>query len=149
MSSPARLDALQPGDAYGFTAGPVTRTDIALYAGASGDYNGIHVDIDFARRAGLPDVIVHGMYSMGLLSRLLTGLAPAAQILEIQSRFQSMVAVGSTLRCEARVSSRTATPAGDVVDLSLTATLPDGTEATAGTAKVLCPSTSGQPGGTP
>ena len=139
MSAPSHLEALQPGHVYGFTAGPITRTDIALYAGASGDYNGIHVDIDFAKRAGLPDVIVHGMYSMGLLSRLVTRLTPTARILEIQSRFQAMVAVGSTLRCEARVLSRTAGPEGDIVELSLAATLPDGAEVTAGTAKVLCP----------
>jgi acyl dehydratase len=150
MNSPASLETLQAGDAFSFTAGPITRTDIALYAGGSGDYNGIHVDIDFAKRAGLPDVIVHGMYSMGLLSRLLTRLTPAARVLEIQSRFQAMVAVGSTLRCESRVLSRTTTEAGEIVELSLTAKLPDGTEVTSGAAKVLCPaSSSGQQGANP
>jgi len=142
------LEALQPGETFGFTVGPITRTDIALYAGASGDYNGIHVDIDFAKRAGLPDVIVHGMYSMGLLSRLLTRLTPAARVLEIQSRFQAMVAVGATLHCGSRVVSRTATEAGELVELSLSATLPDGTEVTSGTAKVLCPAVRGTPGRT-
>jgi acyl dehydratase len=142
------LVAEQPGSIHNFTAGPISRTDIALYAGGSGDYNGIHVDIDFARRAGLPDVIVHGMYSMGLLSRLLTRLTPAARVLEIQSRFQSMVAVGSTLRCESRVLSRTATAEGDIVELALAASLPDGTEVTTGSAKILIPTTPGQHGDT-
>ncbi len=90
------------------------------------------------------------MYSMGLLSRLLTRLTPAARVLEIQSRFQAMVAVGSTLRCESRVLSRTTTEAGEIVELSLTAKLPDGTEVTSGAAKVLCPaSSSGQQGANP
>lgn len=149
MSALPALETLQPGAAFSFTVGPITRTDIALYAGASGDYNGIHVDIDFAKRAGLPDVIVHGMYSMGLLSRLLTRLTPASRVLEIQSRFQAMVAVGATLRCESRVLSRTPTPAGELVELSLGATLPDGTEVTSGTAKILCPSTPAAQGESP
>ena len=144
MSTSATSAATPPGDSSGFTAGPITRTDIALYAGASGDYNGIHVDVDFARRAGLPDVIAHGMYSMGLLSRLLTRLTPAARVLEIQSRFQAMVAVGSTLECVSRVLSRNATEAGEIVELSLSARLPDGTEVTSGTAKLLFPLTTDQ-----
>ncbi len=40
---------------------PVDRTTLALFAGASGDHNPIHIDIDFARRAGMPDVFAHGM----------------------------------------------------------------------------------------
>ena len=48
--------------------GPVTRTDLVRYAGASGDFNPLHHDPDFARAAGLPDVMAHGMYSAGLVA---------------------------------------------------------------------------------
>ena len=44
---------------------PVTRLTLALYCGASGDHNPLHVDQDFAREAGLGDVIAHGMLVMG------------------------------------------------------------------------------------
>jgi acyl dehydratase len=39
------------------------------YAGASGDFNPIHIDADFAKAVGLPSNILHGLYSMGLVAR--------------------------------------------------------------------------------
>jgi acyl dehydratase len=39
------------------------------YAGASGDFNPIHIDVDFAKMVGLPSNILHGLYSMGLVAR--------------------------------------------------------------------------------
>ena len=54
----------------------VDRTMLALYAGASGDHNQIHIDIDFARRARMPDVFAHGMLSAAYLGRLLTLWVP-------------------------------------------------------------------------
>jgi acyl dehydratase len=51
---------------------PVTRADLARYATASGDGNPIHLDADAAVHAGLPDVVAHGMLTMGLALRLVT-----------------------------------------------------------------------------
>ena len=51
---------------------PITRFTLALYAGASGDHNPIHIDSDFAKKAGMPDVFAHGMLSMAYLGRMLT-----------------------------------------------------------------------------
>jgi acyl dehydratase len=45
------------------------------YAGASGDFNPIHIDPDFAKAVGLPNNILHGLYSMGLVARANTALA--------------------------------------------------------------------------
>ena len=45
------------------------------YAGASGDFNPIHIDDDFAKAVGLPRNILHGLYSMGLVARANTALA--------------------------------------------------------------------------
>lgn len=45
------------------------------YAGASGDFNPIHIDPEFARQVGLPDAILHGLYVMGLVSRAVTDAA--------------------------------------------------------------------------
>jgi len=39
------------------------------YAGASGDFNPIHIDPEFAKAVGLPNSILHGLYMMGLVSR--------------------------------------------------------------------------------
>ena len=51
---------------------PVNRTTLALYCGASGDHNPIHVDLDFARKSRMDDVFAHGMLSAAYLGRLLT-----------------------------------------------------------------------------
>jgi acyl dehydratase len=59
-----------------FALPPVSRLGLALYCGASGDHNPIHVDIDFAKAAGMPDVFAHGMLSMAWLGRLLTNWVP-------------------------------------------------------------------------
>ena len=63
---------------------PLTRTTLALYAGASGDHNPMHIDIDFARGAGMPDVFAHGMLSMAWLGRLLTNWAPQRDLREVE-----------------------------------------------------------------
>jgi acyl dehydratase len=45
------------------------------YAGASGDFNPIHIDPEFAKAVGLPGNILHGLYMMGLVARANAGLA--------------------------------------------------------------------------
>jgi len=52
--------------------GRISRATLALYAGASGDHNAIHIDSDFARKAGVDDVFAQGMLSMGVLARVVT-----------------------------------------------------------------------------
>ena len=62
-----------PGDAWpALSTPPVSRLTLALYCGASGDHNPLHVDQDFARDAGLGDVIAHGMLVMGYMSHAIT-----------------------------------------------------------------------------
>jgi acyl dehydratase len=47
------------------------------YAGASGDFNPIHIDPEFAKAVGLPQNILHGLYSMAIVARGCAGLADA------------------------------------------------------------------------
>jgi len=81
----------------------INRTTLALFAGASGDHNPIHIDIDFARKAGLPDVFAHGMLSMAWLGRLLTNWVPQTQLREINARFAGITHLGHVMTCSARV----------------------------------------------
>lgn len=92
-------DALPP-----FTTEPLSRTTLALYAGASGDHNPVHVDIDFARRAGYPDVFAHGMLSMAWLGRLLTNWVPQQRIREFGVRFTALTLVGEAITCSGTVT---------------------------------------------
>lgn len=81
----------------------VDRTTLALFAGASGDHNPIHIDIDFARRAGLPDVFAQGMLGMAWLGRVLTGWVPQARIRRFDARFQGITHLGHAIRCGGKV----------------------------------------------
>jgi acyl dehydratase len=64
------------------------------YAGASGDFNPIHIDDEFAKAVGLPRNILHGLYSMGLVARANAALADgdprALKRLSVQFRGMGM-----------------------------------------------------------
>jgi acyl dehydratase len=72
----------------------VTRADLVRYAGASGDFNPIHWNERVATEVGLPGVIAHGMFTMALAGRVVTGWAgdPAA-LEDYQVRFGRPVLV--------------------------------------------------------
>ena len=80
----------------------VTRELLALYARASGDLNPLHLDPEAARRAGEPDVIAHGMLTMGLVGRLLGERLPGRRLLRWSVRFVAKTPVGSQITCRAR-----------------------------------------------
>ncbi|MCY1268624.1 MaoC like domain protein [compost metagenome] len=86
-----------------FTTAPISRLDLALYCGASGDHNPIHVDIDFARKAGMPDVFAHGMLSMAFLGRLLTDWVPQEQLRHFSVRFVAITHIGDAITCSGKV----------------------------------------------
>jgi len=87
-----------------FSTEPVSRLALALYCGASGDHNPMHVDIDFARRAGAPDVFAHGMLSMAYLGRLLTNWAPQQRLRAYGVRFVAITQVGDIITCSGQVT---------------------------------------------
>ena len=76
--------AMDNSDRIPFETEPISRLTLALFAGASGDHNPIHVDLDFARAAGMDDVFAHGMLSMAYLGRMLTELDSADGIARVQ-----------------------------------------------------------------
>jgi acyl dehydratase len=86
-----------------FTTEPVNRTTLALYCGASGDHNPIHVDIDFAKKAGMSDVFAHGMLSMAHLGRLLTNWVPQKDLRAFSVRFVAMTQLGDAITCSGKV----------------------------------------------
>jgi len=94
------------GGLPGLVAGPITRHQLGLYAGASGDYNPLHIDIDYARQAGMPDVFAHGMLSAAYLARVLTRWAEPAALRRLSVRFEAITHIGDEVHCQARVSGR-------------------------------------------
>ena len=72
----------------------ITRADLVRYAGASGDFNPIHWNERVATSVGLPGVIAHGMYTMGLAARAVTAwTGDPAGLVEYTVRFGRPVLV--------------------------------------------------------
>lgn len=103
MNTP-RFDEIQVGDTLpALNLPPISRTTLALFAGASGDHNPIHIDTDFARKAGMPDVFAQGMLSMAWLGRLITQWVPQSQLRRFDVRFQGITHLANAISCTGRV----------------------------------------------
>lgn len=120
----------------GLVFGPVSRHILALYCGGSGDHNPIHVDIDFAKKAGLNDVFAHGMLSMAVLGRLLSEWVPQEQIREFGVRFTNITPVNATVTCHGKVTEKFEQDNEQRLRLDLSTTIDDGATTLAGTAVV-------------
>ena len=83
---------------------PISRYTLALYCGASGDLNPIHVDSDFAKSAGFPDVFAHGMLIMGYLGQALTDWAAPDRLRSFSTRFVAITQLGAEIACEGTVA---------------------------------------------
>ena len=83
---------------------PITRSTLALYAGASGDHNPIHIDLDFAKKAGMKDVFAHGMLIMAYLGRAVTNIVPQSNLKNFNVRFSSITNIGDILTCSGEVT---------------------------------------------
>jgi acyl dehydratase len=115
---------------------PISRTTLALFAGASGDHNPIHIDIDVARSAGLDDVFAHGMLSMAYLGRLLTNAVPQERIRSYKVRFAAITPVHGQPTCTGTVTSIDEVDGERRATLDLKVVLADGTVTLLGSAAV-------------
>ena len=86
----------------------ISRLTLALYCGASGDHNPIHVDSDFARAAGMDDVFAHGMLVMATMARVVTGWVPQRAIRALNTRFVAITHVGDRITCSGSVVEKLA-----------------------------------------
>ncbi|WP_144791282.1 MaoC/PaaZ C-terminal domain-containing protein [Kocuria palustris] len=77
----------------------LSRADLVRYAAASGDFNPIHWNQAFARSVGLPDVIAHGMLTMGAAMQVVADWAgDPARVIDVQTRFTKPVVVPDGVR---------------------------------------------------
>jgi acyl dehydratase len=85
----------------------VTVEQIRKYADASGDRNPIHLDETFARAAGLPGVIAHGMLTMAFANQMVTDwLGDRRLLTRLQGRFAGMVLPGDQVTCSGTVATK-------------------------------------------
>ena len=100
--------------------GPLTRTHFVRYQGASGDFNPIHHDEEFARSAGFPTVFSVGMLQAGILASYVTDWLGPANVRRFAVQFREQVWPGDHLRCSAEVTKRYEHDGERRVDLALT-----------------------------
>ncbi len=101
--------------------GPITRTQLALFAGASGDHNPIHLDDEEARKGGLPGVIAHGMLNMAYLGQLLSGFVAQSSIRAFSARFVAMAVPGDSITCRGEVAAKRRDGGENLLDLKIVA----------------------------
>lgn len=114
----------------------LNRTTLGLYAGGSGDYQPIHIDVDAARRVGHPDVFAHGMLSMAWLGRLVTQWVPQQRLRALSARFTAITHIGDQIVCTGHVLERFQENGESVLRLRIQATNQHGTPTVLGEAQV-------------
>ena len=116
----------------------VSRKLLKTYAEASGDFNPIHLDSDFAKQSGLPNIIAHGMLIMSYLGRMLTNTFPQYTLTDFSSLFVSMTHLNDKITCTGKIINKNTDKHGNIIYvLQLKAVSENGEERISGKAKVL------------
>ncbi len=109
MAAPKRLylESLRVGDELPtLTKTAIDRVQIARFAGASGDFNPMHVDELAARAAGMPSVFAHALLSNSFMAQFLSDWMKGGRLTRLAVRFVKIVWPGDVLACKGRVLSR-------------------------------------------
>ena len=120
--------------------GPIRQIQLTRYAGASGDFNPIHQDDDFAKAAGMGGVFAHGMLSMGFVAQAVTDWAGAGRVRKIGVRFAALVRLNDTVTCGGRVVGTSQKDGVSLVELDVWAENQKGEKVVTGKATVALPS---------
>lgn len=103
------------------------RTQIVMYAGASGDYNPVHTDEVFTKEvAGYPSVFAHGMLTMGMTGMMLTNYVGDGRLTKYGVRFTSQVWPGDDLDSTATVKEIRDEDGNTIVELDVVTVNQDG-----------------------
>lgn len=113
------------------------RTDLVVYAGASGDFNPMHHDEVKAQAAKLPSVFGHGMLSMGILGTALTDFVGVDNLRSYSVRFVKQTWPGETLRTKVVVTGTRQEGDETLVDLDCALENADGEAKVAGQATAV------------
>src|SRR5258708_2939213 len=133
------FDDVNEGDEAPAVRHELTRTDLVMYAGASGDFNPMHTDEVKAKEAGLPSVFGHGMFSMGLLGRAMTDWLGAGNIRTFKGRFTKQTGPGEVLVSKVVVTAKRKDGDAALVDLDVELTSESGEVKVAGNAVAALP----------
>jgi len=134
------FDEVQEGQAIPpFVVDGLTRTDLVRYAGASGDFNPIHHDDEFAKMAGNPTVFGHGMLTAGFVAKCVTDFVGPENLRRYKVRFATRVWPGDTITCQGRVTRKYDEAGEHRIDGELVALRQTGEVAVSGTFTAALP----------
>lgn len=117
----------------------LTRTDLVMYAGASGDFNPMHTDEVKAKEAGLPSVFGHGMFTAGLLGKALTDYVGVGNLRLYRVRFTKQTWPGEVLTTKIKVESKYEEDSEHRVDLECAVVNQEGEPKITGVATAALP----------
>jgi len=133
-------DDVREGTALPPLVKTVTTRQLVKYAGASGDYNEIHYDKDYAQSTGLAGVIVHGALKNAFLAQLVTDwIGVQGTLRKLACQYRGMDVPGDRLTCQGRVLKRYVQDGQRLVDLELWLENSKGEKTTLGSATVELP----------
>jgi acyl dehydratase len=116
-----------------------TTQQLAMWAGASGDYNPIHYDKDFAVARGLPGVVVHGQLSTAFLCQMLSDwYGKKGSLKKLNVSYKGLNFPGDTLTCHGTVKEKSTTEDG-LITLDVRVENQRGEKTVVGTAVVAFP----------
>ena len=118
--------------------GPIEHMDLVRYAGASGDFNPIHTDPEFADKVGLGGTIAHGMYVMAQVGRVCTNWVSPKQLKAFNVKFKDMTKPGQTVTCSGKVKKKTEDNGEKLLTVAVEAKGDDGKVKVAGEIVVAC-----------
>ena len=127
------------GDAGPPLSHELTRTDLVMYAGASGDFNPMHTDEVKAKEAGRPSVFGHGMFSAGFLATAVTDYVGVGNLTRLKVRFAKQTWPGETFVTKVKVTGKRKENGAHLVDLECTLVNQDGEVKVAGAATANLP----------
>ena len=130
------LEEIKIGDSYQEeVCENLSRTQIVMYAGSSGDYNPLHTDEIYTKEiAGYPSVFAHGMLSMGMTGKMLTNFVGDGNLTYYGVRFTAQVFPGATLTSKATIADIREENGTKIADLEISTLDQDGVEVIKGKA---------------
>ena len=118
-----------------------TTQQLVKWAGASGDYNQIHYDKDFALKSGLPGVVVHGVLTFSFMAQMITDwIGDKGTLKKLGCSYKGFLMPGEDLFCKGKVAKKYVKDAENCVECEVWAENPRGEKMTPGSATIVLPS---------
>ena len=140
MAEQVYWDDLNEGDEIPTLVKNCSTQQLVQWAAASGDFYQIHYDLNFAKRTGLDNIIVHGALKNAFLGQLLHDwVAPGGSVREFGCQYRGMDGPDQEIACKGVVTKKLVEGDDHIVELDIWTENPEGQKTTPGTARVVLP----------